>query len=144
VTIPPSAVGGDDLAHRGRVIALQVRDGAAEVLPVTQELQQWAEQVTVQGSRRSSVIRTTGVSGRSITRAFCRRCDRTRLTADGQLRNGLFARDETDLRSLLRSGADDEQITRAWRNTMGDKQPGHEIDEATFLQPDRPMSAIGG
>ena len=72
------------------------------------------------------------------------RCDRTRLTADGQLRNCLFAQDETDLRSPLRSGVGDEQIARAWRSAMWAKQPGHEIDEETFLQPDRPMSAIGG
>lgn len=103
-----------------------------------------AETWIVSGVRSpAGAVPTIGVVA-SVTRPFCRRCDRTRLTADGQLRNCLFARDETDLRSLLRSGADDEQIAWAWRNTMWAKQPGHEIDEATFLQPDRPMSAIGG
>jgi cyclic pyranopterin phosphate synthase len=39
-----------------------------------------------------------------------RRCDRLRLTADGQLRNCLFSNDEYDLMPLLRAGADDVAI----------------------------------
>lgn len=88
-------------------------------------------------------VPTVGVVA-SVTRPFCHTCDRTRLTADGQLRNCLFARNETDLRSLLRSGADDQQIAREWRNAMWFKRSGHDIDETTFRQPARPMSAIGG
>jgi cyclic pyranopterin phosphate synthase len=80
----------------------------------------------------------------SVTRPFCGDCDRTRLTADGQIRNCLFAREEGDLRVLLRSGADDEQIADAWRAAMWAKRAGHGINDPSFLQPDRPMSAIGG
>lgn len=80
----------------------------------------------------------------SVTRPFCGDCDRTRLTADGQIRNCLFAREEGDLRALLRSGADDEQIADAWRAAMWVKRAGHGINDPSFLQPDRPMSAIGG
>lgn len=80
----------------------------------------------------------------SVTRPFCHACDRTRLTADGQLRSCLFARTETDLRTLLRHGATDAEIAAEWRVAMRAKQPGHGIDEQSFLQPDRPMSAIGG
>ncbi len=80
----------------------------------------------------------------SVTRPFCGDCDRTRLTADGQIRTCLFARTETDLRALLRGGADDEELARAWRTAMWGKLPGHGIDDPSFLQPDRPMSAIGG
>jgi GTP 3',8-cyclase len=80
----------------------------------------------------------------SVTRPFCGDCDRTRLTADGQIRNCLFARTETDLRAMLRGDADDEAIAGAWRVAMWGKQPGHGIDDESFLQPDRPMSAIGG
>lgn len=84
-----------------------------------------------------------GVIG-SVSSSFCGACDRTRLTADGALRNCLFASQETDLRSAFRSGADDEDIARLWRvNTWG-KRPGHAIDDPGFLQPSRPMSAIGG
>ncbi|WP_092529680.1 GTP 3',8-cyclase MoaA [Amycolatopsis arida] len=80
----------------------------------------------------------------SVTRPFCAACERTRLTADGAVRSCLFSTDETDLRSLLRSGAEDEEIADAWRATMWAKLPGHEINEAGFAQPIRPMSAIGG
>ena len=80
----------------------------------------------------------------SVTRPFCGACDRTRLTADGQIRNCLFAQDETDLRALLRTGADDAAIADRWRAAMWGKRPGHGIDDPSFLQPARPMSAIGG
>lgn len=80
----------------------------------------------------------------SVTRPFCGDCDRTRLTADGQVRNCLFARSETDLRGLLRDGASDEDVAEAWRKAMWGKAAGHGIDDPAFLQPTRPMSAIGG
>ena len=80
----------------------------------------------------------------SVTRAFCETCNRTRLTADGQLRSCLFARDETDLRSLLRGGASDLEIADTWRSAMAVKQASHGIDQVSFLPPARAMSAIGG
>jgi cyclic pyranopterin phosphate synthase len=80
----------------------------------------------------------------AVSQAFCSACDRTRLTADGNVRNCLFARTETDLRSLLRSGADDDALELAWRAAMWTKAAGHGINEEGFVQPDRPMSAIGG
>jgi cyclic pyranopterin phosphate synthase len=80
----------------------------------------------------------------SVSHPFCGDCDRTRLTADGQIRNCLFAREETDLRPLLRSGADDDAIEQAWRAAMWAKAAGHGINDPSFIQPDRPMSAIGG
>jgi GTP 3',8-cyclase len=86
---------------------------------------------------------TVGIIG-SVTRPFCGACDRTRLTADGQIRNCLFARTETDLRALLRGGASDEAIAERWQVAMAAKLPGHGIDRPDFLQPARPMSAIGG
>ena len=80
----------------------------------------------------------------SVSDAFCSACDRTRLTADGQVRNCLFATEETDLRGLLRSGAGDDVIERAWRAAMWRKAAGHGINDPDFVQPQRPMSAIGG
>jgi cyclic pyranopterin phosphate synthase len=67
-----------------------------------------------------------------------------RLTADGQVRNCLFAREESDLRGALRGGASDEEIAARWRTAMWGKLPGHGIDDIEFLQPSRSMSAIGG
>jgi cyclic pyranopterin phosphate synthase len=84
-----------------------------------------------------------GIIG-SVTRPFCGDCDRVRLTADGQVRNCLFAREESDLRGPLRRGASDEEIAQRWRAAMLGKRAGHGIDDPSFLQPARPMSAIGG
>lgn len=80
----------------------------------------------------------------SVTRPFCGDCDRVRLTADGQVRNCLFAREESDLRSALRAGASDDELAERWVIAMRGKRAGHGIDDESFLQPDRPMSAIGG
>lgn len=80
----------------------------------------------------------------SVTRPFCGNCDRVRLTADGQLRNCLFADGETDLRALLRGGGGDAEIAQLWQNTMWAKKAGHGIGAVGFRQPARPMSAIGG
>ncbi|MFI9640422.1 GTP 3',8-cyclase MoaA [Micromonospora sp. NPDC051925] len=84
-----------------------------------------------------------GVIG-TVTRPFCGDCDRTRLTADGQIRNCLFATEESDLRGALRAGADDTELARRWQAATVVKRAGHGIDDPTFLQPVRPMSAIGG
>lgn len=80
----------------------------------------------------------------SVTQPFCAACDRTRITADGQMRTCLFARTETDLRGPLRAGADDATICELWAAAMWRKPAGHGIDEDGFVQPDRTMSAIGG
>ena len=84
-----------------------------------------------------------GIVG-SVTRPFCGACDRVRLTADGQLRNCLFATEESDLRAALRAGADDDEIARRFVASVAGKRAGHGIDNPDFLQPARPMSAIGG
>ncbi len=86
---------------------------------------------------------TVGVIA-SVTRPFCGDCDRVRLTADGQVRNCLFAREESDLRTAIRAGASDSELADRWRIAMWSKRPGHGIDDETFLQPVRSMSAIGG
>jgi cyclic pyranopterin phosphate synthase len=86
---------------------------------------------------------TVGVIA-SVTRPFCAACDRTRLTADGQLRNCLFSETETDLRGPLRSGADEETLADLWRGSAWAKAAGHGINDAGFEQPGRSMSAIGG
>jgi cyclic pyranopterin phosphate synthase len=84
-----------------------------------------------------------GVIG-SVTRPFCSACARTRLTADGQIRNCLFSAGETDLRSLLRDGADDLTLAERWQHAMWGKAAGHGIDTPGFVPASRSMSAIGG
>ncbi|WP_256843055.1 GTP 3',8-cyclase MoaA [Ornithinimicrobium cryptoxanthini] len=86
---------------------------------------------------------TVGVIA-SVTMPFCGACDRVRLTADGQVRNCLFANTEADLRTPLREGASDEELATLVRACITAKLPGHGINDPGFLQPGRPMSAIGG
>jgi cyclic pyranopterin phosphate synthase len=86
---------------------------------------------------------TVGVIA-SVTRPFCGACDRVRLTADGQIRNCLFAREESDLRGAMRTGASDDELAERWLAAVAAKRPGHGINDPSFLQPVRPMSAIGG
>ena len=90
---------------------------------------------------------TVGVIG-SVTRSFCGACDRVRLTSDGQIRNCLFSMAETDLRTILRSEIGQaekiEAIRKMFHSTVAAKLPGHGINDPSFIQPNRPMSAIGG
>jgi cyclic pyranopterin phosphate synthase len=80
----------------------------------------------------------------SVTRAFCGSCDRLRLTADGAIRNCLFANGEHPVRDLLRSGASDADLALLFRQAVWAKRAGHGINDPTFLRPARSMSMIGG
>ena len=86
---------------------------------------------------------TVGVIA-SVSKPFCGDCDRLRLTADGQMRNCLFAREETDLRTLLADSATDADLAAAMRLSVTAKKAGHGIDDPDFVQPGRGMNAIGG
>jgi cyclic pyranopterin phosphate synthase len=71
-------------------------------------------------------------------------CDRFRITADGKLRNCLFSLEETDVKTMLRSGAGDREIAQAICDSIAAKKEGHEINTARYIQPSRPMYSIGG
>jgi GTP 3',8-cyclase len=81
----------------------------------------------------------------SVSRPFCRSCNRIRLTADGKLRNCLFALDEVDVKGLLRAGTlDEEKLAETIRQSVRTKWEGHEINTAKFVKPLRTMHRIGG
>jgi cyclic pyranopterin phosphate synthase len=80
----------------------------------------------------------------SVSRPFCLSCNRVRLTADGKLRNCLFALDEVDVKGLLRGGGSDADIAEVIRRNVWAKWEGHEINTARFVKPLRTMHAIGG
>jgi GTP 3',8-cyclase len=80
----------------------------------------------------------------SVSRPFCLNCNRIRLTADGKLRYCLFALVEDDVKTLMRSGASDEEIAALVRHNVSGKWEGHEINSAKFVAPPRPMYSIGG
>ena len=85
----------------------------------------------------------------SVTQPFCGACDRLRLTSDGQLRSCLFSLEEMDLRKVLRNfelSSDQirEELSDRFYKAVAGKLPGHGINDPSFIQPRRPMSAIGG
>jgi cyclic pyranopterin phosphate synthase len=81
----------------------------------------------------------------SVSRPFCSSCNRLRVTADGKLRNCLFALEETDLRPLLRQDEpNDPAIVHALQASVREKWEGHEINSIGFIKPERLMHAIGG
>ncbi|MBG6223961.1 cyclic pyranopterin phosphate synthase [Arthrobacter sp. CAN_A2] len=94
------------------------------------------------------VLGTVGIIA-SVTEPFCADCRRTRVTAEGKIMSCLFSHEETDLRGLLRSDADDEAVAQRWRDAMWLKPRAHGMSHTglgadDFVQPDRSMSAIGG
>lgn len=80
----------------------------------------------------------------SVSEPFCDHCNRIRLTSDGKLRTCLFALHETDIRSLLRTGADDDAIVHVVEDAVRAKERGHLINRPGFVRPSRTMNQIGG
>ena len=127
-----------------------------KVLPMDEMLQILSEEVGPMVPVRMADPRAPAVEYRfadgigtvgfiaSVTKPFCGNCNRLRLTADGNLRYCLFAMEETDLRTILRQGGDDEDIDRAIRATVDSKWAGHQIQAETFVPPPRKMCSIGG
>jgi cyclic pyranopterin phosphate synthase len=79
-----------------------------------------------------------------VTQPFCEDCNRLRITAEGKIRNCLFSTVEWDARALLRGGGKDEEIAQLVRDCVRAKKPGHGIDSADFVKPQRAMYQIGG
>ncbi len=79
-----------------------------------------------------------------VTQPFCHRCNRLRLTAEGQVRNCLFSQEEWDARALFRSGGSDVELAELVRASVGAKRAGHGINSEQFVKPLRAMYQIGG
>jgi cyclic pyranopterin phosphate synthase len=127
------------------VTAAEIRSRLSEHLPLVED----PADAQARGSAPAELFRVAGTEYAvgiiaAVSKPFCGSCDRVRLTADGQIRTCLFSRTESDLRAPLRSGASDAQLADQWLAAVAGKQAGHGIDDPSFLQPDRPMSAIGG
>jgi cyclic pyranopterin phosphate synthase len=127
------------------VTAAEIRDRLAEEFELVED----EEDARRRGSAPAELFRVVGTRYAvgiiaAVSKPFCGACDRVRLTADGQVRNCLFARTESDLRTPLRAGASDEELADLWVRAVAGKRAGHGIDDPSFLQPERPMAAIGG
>jgi GTP 3',8-cyclase len=135
----------DDMVTADEI--LEIIGASFSVVPHGERTSAPAEEFdVVDGPDRATWATPVGRLGiiASVTRPFCRECDRLRLTADGQLRTCLFAQSETDLRGPLRNGASDAELAQIIIDAVAQKQAGHGIGSATFVQPERTMSAIGG
>lgn len=138
-----------DAQHAWQRSTMVTADEIRERLGREVELVEDPEDARSRGSAPAELFRIAGTSASvgiiaAVSKPFCGACDRVRLTADGQIRNCLFAREESDLRTPLRSGATDAELADRWVTAVAGKRAGHGIDDPSFLQPDRPMSAIGG
>jgi cyclic pyranopterin phosphate synthase len=127
------------------ITAAEIRERLSQHFQLVED----PEDARTRGSAPAELFRVVGTDAAvgiiaAVSKPFCGNCDRVRLTADGQVRNCLFARAESDLRTPLRSGASDDELADLWVTAVAGKRAGHGIDDPSFLQPDRPMSAIGG
>ncbi len=132
--------GGDAWTHDQVVTQAEIVERIGAVFPV--------EPVT-RGSEPAERFRYLDGGGEvgviaSVTRPFCAQCDRIRLTADGQLRSCLFSHVDHDLRTLLRTGGTDDDLSMAIEACVGAKWAGHAINQVQFVKPRRSMSQIGG
>ena len=82
----------------------------------------------------------------SVTQAFCRDCNRARISAEGKLYTCLFAIKGHDLKSLIRSGASDEEISQTIARIWGKRTDRYSElrSENTIALPKVEMSHIGG
>jgi cyclic pyranopterin phosphate synthase len=82
----------------------------------------------------------------SVTQAFCRTCNRARLSAEGKLYTCLFAVKGHDLRDLMRGGATDDEISQAIARVWGKRGDRYSElrSENTISLPKVEMSHIGG
>ena len=82
----------------------------------------------------------------SVTQAFCRDCNRARLSAEGKLYTCLFAVKGHNLRDLLRGGATDNEISLAIARVWGKRGDRYSElrSENTLSLPKVEMSHIGG
>jgi len=138
---PPHRWNRVDMVTAAEILGILATEFELSPVPAAYRAGAPAELWTVAGTGDSPA--TVGVIG-AVTRPFCHACDRTRLTADGQLRACLFAEDETDLRTALRTGVGDQALAEMWQRAMWSKRPAHGIGGVGFHPPFRTMSAIGG
>lgn len=79
-----------------------------------------------------------------ISNHFCNSCNRLRLTSEGKIRPCLFSETEIDLKSLIRTGAGDDEIERLLKLSIEIKPSGHAINNDFLPEYLKPISKIGG
>ena len=131
----------ETMVTAGAILASLASD--FDLVPVPGRGSSPAEEFYVNGTQA-----TVGIIA-SVTEPFCGACDRLRLTSDGQLRSCLFSLEEMDLRKVLRNSELSiaqitQELSERFYKAIAGKLPGHGINDPSYIQPRRPMSAIGG
>ena len=103
----------DDVVSRREILAILERRYGS-IAPAAARGSAPAEQFILPDGTRVGIIAST-------TEPFCRRCDRSRLTADGTWFLCLYAESGLDLRELLRDGVSDEEITALIRQAWAER-----------------------
>ncbi len=123
---------------------------SAEILRVLEDNFGELERLGEEGV--STIYRPSGYAGvvgliAPVTSAFCRRCNRLRLTADGHLKPCLLSNSEFDLKSLVRSGASDEELLREIGRAVAARPEGHRLSSGASAEAGGDISGmrrIGG
>jgi cyclic pyranopterin phosphate synthase len=76
--------------------------------------------------------------------SFCERCNRLRVTADGQLKTCLYSAPEADLRTALRRGDSDESLEETISSALWRKPEGHPPLRELAGRTETAMNAVGG
>lgn len=118
-------------------IARTLAEAFSDLQPVAPESAADAAQVCFRSPRLQGTLAV--IAPRS--RKFCAQCNRLRLTPHGELKGCLLSEGSLDIRTALRAGIDDRQLTDLLRHAIYLKPL--EYDDARYGL-DRPMSAIGG
>ncbi len=121
---------------------LQTLAGKFDFIPLDKEPHETAHKYFIRGAKGSFAVIST------MSHPFCGDCNRLRLTADGKMRNCLFATHETDLLTALRSGEPIEPLIIENLKQKQQKLGGQFDEHFEKIQPEtlqnRSMIAIGG
>jgi cyclic pyranopterin phosphate synthase len=127
----------------------------AKVVPFKEVLSRIEKRYTIEdtvdtrGAGPSTDLAIEGFAGTigfisPVSRHFCDRCNRLRVTADGKIRGCLFSDDESLILPILRQRRPIGEIADFLRNAVLKKPRSHTINDERFKSCQRPMSAIGG
>jgi cyclic pyranopterin phosphate synthase len=144
--MPMGHIWGDlsEWRERGLVTVDQVRERIegefGSLLPVEE-----GEVVSAGPATNFRIVGAPGTLGfiSPVSAHFCAICNRLRLTADGRLRPCLLAEQELDLRTPLRAGASQEELTTLLLQAIAAKPACHHLAQDQVPQK-RSMSQIGG
>ena len=116
----------------------EVRRGLGELIPIERSYGAGPAKYFRLAGRRAII----GFIGALTDLHFCERCNKMRLTCEGQLRPCLGNHQETNLMSALRPVIDSRKLTELFLQTLATKPAEHLFREN--YQPGRVMTAIGG